>query len=268
MVEQTPVKEDASHGAVAIQEGVIVGEPVVQEDGTENRVQESIGGATVGEGEQGFEAGGEFGSGRRIVEEPVFEAFELDGFVAAAEAASGVGSGEGADGEVLMEVGKDGEGERLGADFADEFEGAVAVDGHLLAAVAWAATGAEEFAGDLGSEIGAFEVAGGDGLGHEGADGEMVAGVAVFEDAGQGGGGDQAAVEAVEGFSETVGRTQAEGAALTVSERDFAAAKLALDFEGEPPLAGGQIGRGGLEAEFGPMGVFGGDVRGAKLGDG
>ena len=205
MVEHAPVEEDAGHGAVAIDEGMVVYEPVVQEDGAENRVQKGAGRATVGEGEEGFEAGGKFGGGRRVVEEAVFEVFELNGFVVTAKAAGGIGADEGAGGEALVEFGKDGEGEGLRADFANEFEGAVVVDGHLLAAVAWVATGAEQLTGDLGGEVGAFEVAGGDGLGHERADGEVVAGVAVGQQVRQGWVGGQPAIEAMKGFDEAVG---------------------------------------------------------------
>jgi len=268
VMEEAPVKEDAGHGAVAVDERVVVGEPVVQEDGAQHGVQKGCGGAGVGESEEGFQAGGKFGGGRGLVEKAVFEVFETDGFVVAAEAAGGIGAGEGAGGEALVEFGEEGERERLGADFADEFEGAVVVEGHLLAAVARAATGAEQLAGDLGGEIGAFEVAGGDGLGHESTDGEVVAGVAIAEQVRQGGVGGEAAVEAVEGLGKAVGGAETEGMALAVFERDFAAAKLALEFEGEPPLTGGQVGRRGLEAEFVPVGVVRRMGKVAGIGDG
>jgi hypothetical protein len=156
----------------------------MQEDGAKNGVQEGLGRTGVGEGEEGFEAGGKLGGGRGLVEEAVFEVFELDGFVIAAKAAGGIGAGEGAGGETLVDFGEEGEGERLSADFDNEFEGAVGVEGHLLAAVARAAAGAEQFAGDLLVEVGAFEAAGGDGLGHERADSEVVADIAVREQAG------------------------------------------------------------------------------------
>jgi len=56
--------------------------------------------------------------------------------------------------------------------------------------------------------------------------------------------------------------------ALAVFERDFATTKLALEFKGEPPLTGGQVGRRGMMAEFGPVGIVGGIGKAVGIGDG
>jgi hypothetical protein len=85
----------------------------------------------------------------------------------------------------------------------------------------------------------------------------MVAGGAVVEEVGPGGVGGKAAVEVVELLGEGVGGTEGEGAAVAVLEGDGATVKLTLDFEDEPPLAGGQVLRGVLIAEFIPVRVVG-----------
>jgi hypothetical protein len=72
----------------------------------------------------------------------------------------------------------------------------------------------------------------------------------------------------VEGFGEAVGGAEAEGKALAVFERDLATAKLALEFKGKPPLAGGQVGRRGLEAEFVPVEVVGAVGKSIGIGNG
>lgn len=249
IAEEAPVKESTGGTAIAVPEGVFVGQERVEEDSLEDGVEEGVAclGVLVGEGDEGGHAGGQLGGRGRLVDDLII-AVANDDVVCGAITALG-GLGEEAVSEGTVDAGKEIFGEGLAAPGVEVTDGGVIVGDHALSLVARGAFGEEHLLGDLAGGGGTFHLAGGDGLGNSGileVSPSMVRKVVAAVCATKGDGDGRFAVNFVEQTANLIRHREEEGVTAHASKGGIDDRQLTGQAKGRPPDLGGDTIWGGV----------------------